>query len=83
VLAFYMIVAWWILFLTMLRRAFPEMPCEVVFDPAEWQTVYTVTERRLPPDIPITLDCMVRMIGSLGGFLGRYSDGFPGPKPYG
>jgi hypothetical protein len=27
-----------------------------------------------------SLDAMVRMVASLGGFLGRKHDGFPGPK---
>ncbi len=57
------------------------MPCDVVFDTAEWHAVYIVTERQPPPNTPPTLDCMVRMIASLGGFLGRKSDGCPGPKP--
>jgi hypothetical protein len=79
-LAFYMIVAWRVLFLTMLGRACPEMPCDVVFDQAEWQAVYIVTQRQPPPDTPPTLDQMVRMVAGLGGFLGRKSDGFPGPQ---
>ena len=51
-----------------------------VFAPAEWQAVYIVTERKPPPDTPPTLDRMVRMVAGLGGFLGRKSDGFPGPQ---
>jgi hypothetical protein len=80
VLAFYMIVAWRVLFLTMLGRACPQMPCDLVFDTAEWQAVYIVTERKPPPDTPPTLNQMVRMVAGLGGFLGRKSDGFPGPQ---
>jgi hypothetical protein len=79
-LAFYMIIAWRVLFLTMLGRECPEMPCDVVFDEAEWQAVYIVTERKPPPDTPPTLDRMVRMVAGLGGFLNRKSDGFPGPQ---
>jgi len=79
-LAFYMIVAWRVLFLTMLGRECPEMPCDVVFDTAEWQAVYIVTERRAPPDTPPSLDTMVRKVAGLGGFLNRKSDGFPGPQ---
>ena len=81
-LACYMIVAWRVLFLTMLGRACPEMPCDVVFDTAEWHAVYIVTERQPPPDTPPTLDQMVRMVAGLGGFLGRKSDGFPGPQTH-
>ena len=79
-LAFYMIVAWRVLFLTMLGRECPEIPCDVVFDTAEWHAVYIVTARKPPPDTPPTLDRMVRMVAGLGGFLNRKSDGFPGPQ---
>ena len=79
-LAFYLIIAWRVLFLTMLGRECPEMPCDVVFAEAEWQAVYIVTQRKPPPDTPPTLDRMVRMVAGLGGFLNRKSDGLPGPQ---
>jgi len=75
-----MIIAWRVLLLTMLGRDCPEMPCDVVFDPAEWQAVYLVTQRKLPPETPPSLDQMVRMVAGLGGFLNRKRDGFPGPQ---
>jgi hypothetical protein len=77
-LAFYMIIAWRVLFLTMLGRDCPEMPCDVVFATPEWQAVYLVTKREPPPEKPPSLDTMVRMVAGLGGFLNRKSDGFPG-----
>ncbi len=40
----------------------------------------SLTEREPPPATPPTLDGMVRMVASPGGFLGRRSDGFPGPQ---
>ena len=79
-LGFYMIIAWRVLFLTMLGRDCPEMPCDTVFADEEWKAVYLVTQRKVPPEKPPSLDTMVRMIASLGGFLNRKSDGFPGPK---
>jgi hypothetical protein len=79
-LAFYMIIAWRVLFLTMLGRECPEMPCDTVFADAEWKAVYLVTQRKSPPREPPSLDTMVRMVAGLGGFLNRKSDGFPGPK---
>ena len=79
-LAFYMIIAWRVLYLTMLGRECPEMPCDTVFADEEWKAVYLVTERKPPPDQPPSLDTMVRMVAGLGGFLNRKSDGFPGPK---
>jgi len=79
-LAFYMIIAWRVLYLTMLGRKCPEMPCDTVFADEEWRAVYLVTQRKLPPNEPPSLDAMVRMIATLGGFLNRKHDGFPGPK---
>ncbi len=79
-LAFYMIIAWRVLHLTMLGRECPEMPCDTVFSEDEWRAIYLVTQRRPPPDEPPSLDTMVRMVATLGGFLNRKSDGFPGPK---
>jgi hypothetical protein len=40
-IAVYLIVAWRIHTLTMLSRAYPEVSCEVVFEPQEWQTIYS------------------------------------------
>jgi hypothetical protein len=79
-LAFYIIIAWRVLFLTMLGRACPEMPCDSVFADDEWKAVYLVTQRKPPPLQTPSLDTMVRMVATLGGFLNRNADGFPGPK---
>jgi hypothetical protein len=79
-LAFSMIIAWRVLYLTMLGRDCPEMPCNPVFADEEWKAVYLVTQRESPPEKPPSLDTMVRMAATLGGFLNRKNDGFPGPK---
>lgn len=79
-LAFYLIIAWRVLYLTMLGRTCPELPCNVVFADDEWQAVYIVAKRQPPPDMPPTLDEMVRMVAGFGGFLNRKGDGFPGPQ---
>jgi hypothetical protein len=79
-LAFYMIIAWRVLFLTVLGRECPEMPCDVVFDTDEWQAIYLVSERKSPPATPPSLDRMIRMVAGFGGFLNRKGDGFPGPQ---
>jgi hypothetical protein len=79
-LAFYLIIAWRVLFLTVLARDCPDMSCDVVFETAEWQAVYLVSERKAPPKTPPSLDRMVRMVAGFGGFLNRKGDGFPGPQ---
>jgi len=79
-LALYIIIAWRILYITMLGRSCPEMPCNAVFEDEEWQAAYIVVCRCSPPKVPPGLDKMVRMIASLGGFLNRKGDGYPGPQ---
>jgi hypothetical protein len=79
-LAVYMIIAWRVLFLTMLGRQYPNLPCDVVFASAEWQAVYVVTKHTAPPPKPPSLSVMIAMIAEWGGFTNRRTDGPPGPK---
>jgi Transposase Tn5 dimerisation domain len=79
-LVIYLIIAWRILHLVTWGRDCPELPCEVVFDPEEWQAAWIVAHRRPPPATSPSLGAMVRLIASFGGFLGRKQDGHPGPK---
>lgn len=78
--ALYAIIAWRILYLTMLGRSHPDLPCDAVFESHEWQSVYAVSTKKLIPKDPPPLDSIIRMIAKLGGFLGRKSDGYPGVK---
>lgn len=78
-LAMYLIIAWRILFLTMLGRASPSLSSACVFDTMEWQTAYIMTYEKPPPTQPPTLQEVLKMIARLGGFLGRKHDGDPGP----
>jgi len=79
-LAFYQIIAWRVLYLTMLGRNCPELPCDLIFEDVEWQAVYIVTKKEPPPETPPSIDTIIRMIASYGGFLNRKNDGFPGPQ---
>lgn len=80
-LAIDMVVAWRIYHLTKLGREVPEVPCTVYFEEAEWKALVAYKTRNpKPPSEPPTLREAVRMVGSLGGFLGRKSDGEPGTK---
>ncbi len=79
-LAVYLILAWRILHLVTLGQECPGLPCDVVFDPEEWQAAWMVAHRQKPPPEPPPLGEMVRLVARLGGFLGRKSDGKPGPK---
>lgn len=79
-LVIYLIVAWRILHLVTWGRDCPNLPCEVVFDPEEWQAAWIVARRCPPPEAPPPLGKIVRLIAGFGGFLGRKNDGHPGPK---
>lgn len=79
-LALCLIVAWRVLYVLMLGRECPELPCDSVLEEEEWQAVYAVVKKEAPPAAPPPLGEMVRMIASLGGYLGRKGDGPPGPK---
>ncbi len=79
-LVIYLIIAWRILHVVTWGRDCPNLPCDVVFDPQEWQAAWIVAHRTQPPETPPPLGQMVRLIASFGGFLGRKHDGHPGPK---
>ncbi len=79
-LALYMIVAWRVLFVTMLGRACPDLSCTLLFADEEWQSVYTIVKRTAPPADAPRLGAFVAMVAQLGGHLGRKHDGPAGPK---
>jgi len=81
-LAIDMVVAWRIYHLTKLGRECPNVPCTVFFEEAEWKALLTHAARQpVPPDQPPPpLGEAMRMVGALGGHLGRNSDGEPGTK---
>jgi hypothetical protein len=78
-LAFYLIIAWRVGYLMRLGRTCPDLDCEVVFEREEWQAAWIVAYKTLPAQPP-TLNEMIRLIASFGGFLGRKCDGEPGAK---
>lgn len=78
-LALYSIVAWRIMYLCRLSRDCPDMSCEVVFEPAEWKSVHAMTKRTPLPKTPPSLNEMIRLIASLGGYVIRPKTQ-PGPQ---
>lgn len=81
-LAIDMVVAWRIYHLTKLGRECPHVPCTVFFEEAEWKALVAyVTRQPVRSDQPPPpLGEAMRMVGALGGHLGRKSDGHPGTK---
>jgi hypothetical protein len=78
-LAVYMIIAWRILYLTMLSRKTPEASCEIAFTEEEWQVAYMIKHNKKPPKKAIPLKGMINLIAQFGGYLNRSNDGDPGP----
>src|SRR6266850_698211 len=80
-LAIDMVVAWRVYHLTKLGRETPDVPCTVFCEEDEWKALATfITKRPVVDGTPPTLRQYTRMLASLGGFLGRKTDGEPGTK---
>jgi hypothetical protein len=76
-----MVVAWRIFHLTKLGREVPNVPCTILFEEAEWKALVAYkTQNPIPPENPPSLREAMHMVASVGGFLGRKSDGEPGTK---
>jgi hypothetical protein len=78
-LAVDMVVAWRIYHLTKLSREIPDTPCTAFFEETEWKALYLFAKRtRDIPQEPPSLEEATRLLASIGGFLGRKGDGYPG-----
>jgi len=60
------------------KRQSPEVSATEWLLEKEWKVLW-VHHKEQPPADPPTLYQAVRWIGQLGGFIGRKSDGKPGP----
>jgi hypothetical protein len=70
-MAVYCIIAWRIMYLCRLGRECPDLNCEVVFETSEWKSVYVAVKRQDPPEVPPSLNEIIRLIASLGGYVDR------------
>jgi len=77
----YSVMAWRVLYATMLARAVPEMPCSVLLEIEEWQARYgAIHHCPTPPASPPSLGEAVRWLAQLGGFVGRRRRDQPGTE---
>jgi hypothetical protein len=78
-LALYSVLAWRVLYSTLLARTVPTAPCTVLLAAAEWQALYcTIHDTTILPTQPPTLAQAVVWIAQLGGFHGRARTAVPG-----
>lgn len=78
-LALFLVVAWRIARLMRLGRTCPDLPAELFFEADEWRAAYVLLNKPVPRHPP-RLNQVIRLIATLGGFLGRKGDGEPGVK---
>ena len=76
----YKIIAWRVMYLTMLGRHCPNLPCDVLFTADEWMSVWKITRDEPIPESPPDLATFLLLLGELGGHNGRHRDGPPGPQ---
>jgi hypothetical protein len=79
-LAMYMIVAWRVMYATMLGRECPDLSCEIIFSEAEWKSVWTVQKQQPLPKRAPSLGVFMKLVGQLGGHTGKRCDGPLGAK---
>lgn len=73
-----MIIAWRIMLLSKVARETPEASAADWLLETEWKVLWC-HQKNQPPGDPPSVGQAVRWIGQLGGFIGRKSDGDPGP----
>ena len=74
-------VAWRIYFACHLAREVPDAPCTIFFEDEEWKAVTAFHKRQRSPAAQVpTLKEMIGLVGRLGGWLARNSDGPPGTE---
>jgi len=78
--ALYMIVAWRVMYVMKLGRECPDLPCDVIFDEAEWKAISVVVHGRQALENTPSLGEFILTVAKYGGFLARKGDGHPGAQ---
>jgi hypothetical protein len=81
VLLIYSVIALYIMAITYLGKATPELSCDLIFDDDEWKILYRIAHKtKTPPDSPYTIAEALQYLGQIGSFKRSPSDGYPGVK---
>lgn len=75
-----MLVAFTMIYLSMIRRARPDQPCTRLFRDSEWRSLWTYLYEDELPERPPSMGEMIDLLASIGGHLGRKGDSPAGPK---
>jgi hypothetical protein len=78
-LALFMVVSWRIAHLMRTGRTCPDLDALLFFDPDEIRGAYLLAKKK-PPNKPPSVNEVLRLVATLGGFLARKGDGEPGAK---
>jgi hypothetical protein len=70
-LALFSVVTWRLMYVCYLGRECPDLDCEILFEPSEWKSVYTILGVAFPAEGCPKLNELVRAIARLGGFIDR------------
>ena len=70
------------MYLTKLGRECPELPCDVLFEEDEWQAFWVIVRNGARDALAKkpSLGEFMKKVAEAGGYLGRKSDGPPGPE---
>jgi len=80
-LAIDLVVAWRVMHLVHLNREVPNLPATVYCEDMQWQALLVYASKNpKPPADPPTLYEAVRLLGRMGGHLGRKLDAEPGAE---
>lgn len=80
-LAFYNVIAWRVLFLTMQNRTEPNLPCTAFFAEHEWKPVWCVVKKAPLPTTPPSMAEFMKLLTELGGYNNRNRERPAGPQP--
>jgi len=78
-LALFMVVSLRITYLMRTGRTSPDLEASLFFDPDEIRGAYLLAKKK-PPNKPPSVNEVLRLVATLGGFLARKGDGEPGVK---
>jgi hypothetical protein len=74
-LMLYQVIAWRVMFVTIAGRECPDLPCDALFEIAEWESVWRIAEKATPPEEAPSLERFMPVLAQLGGYNRRKADG--------